>query len=159
MDAHPHVYRDTKSNRIAAAVLFGFAIVYGLAGHSIKYAFSSDPLGPTAVPIMLAMMLALLAVIYFLVPGESEEWPRGTILARCILLPSLVLAAALLLEPIGFAGSIFVMITGIGRIFGASWKASLVGGVVQAALWYFIFGYLLQVYLPTGAIFGVAGRG
>jgi putative tricarboxylic transport membrane protein len=59
----------------------------------------------------------------------------------------------------GFGVSMFVMITGIGRIFGASWKASVIGGVVQAALWYFVFGYLLQVYLPAGSIFGIAGRG
>ena len=148
-----------RSNRIAAIVLLIFCIAYGIAGSRIEYAFSSDPLGPRVFPVLLATILGLLSVIYLFVPGQGEEWPRGTILARCIGLPILVLVTALIFEPLGFAASMFVLTAGVGRLFGASWKASLIGGVVQAALWYFIFGYLLEVYLPVGELISASRRG
>lgn len=159
MDANQRPVPGTLSNRIAALALLAFSLIYGFAGSTIEYSFSSDPFGPRVFPVLLAAILALLSLIYLFVPGHGETWPQGTVLMRCIALPALVLIAALLFEPIGFAGSMFVMTAGVGRIFGASWKASLIGGLLQAALWYLVFGYLLEVYLPTGELFSASRRG
>lgn len=159
MDANNPPASGARSNRIAALVLLAFSLVYGVAGSGIEYAFASDPLGPRVFPVLLAAILGLLSLVYLFVPGQSETWPQGTVLLRCIALPALVLIAALLFEPLGFAASMFVMTAGVGRIFGASWKASLIGGLVQAALWYLVFGYLLEVYLPVGELFAASRRG
>lgn len=159
MDAPQRPLAGSLSNRLAALVLLAFSLVYGFAGSRIDYAFSSDPLGPRVFPVLLAGILGLLSLIYLLVPGRSEAWPQGSVLMRCLALPVLVLIAALLFEPIGFAGAMFVMTAGVGRIFGASWRASLIGGLVQAALWYVVFGYLLDVYLPVGELFAASRRG
>jgi putative tricarboxylic transport membrane protein len=139
-----------RSNRVAAAVLLLFSLVYGFAGSRIEYAFASDPLGPRVFPVLLAATLALLSLLYFLRPGDAESWPSGSLLVRSVALPALVLIAALILEPAGFTAAMFVLTAGVGRVFGASWKLSVLGGVAQAALWYFVFGYLLEVYLPAG---------
>ncbi|MDQ0346824.1 tripartite tricarboxylate transporter TctB family protein [Ancylobacter vacuolatus] len=159
MDAPQRPLAGSLSNRLAALALLVFSLIYGYAGSGIEYAFSSDPLGPRVFPVLLAAILALLSLIYLFVPGRSEAWPQGMVLMRCIALPALVLIAALLFEPIGFAGAMFVMTAGVGRIFGASWRASLIGGLVQAALWYLVFGYLLDVYLPVGELFAASRRG
>lgn len=159
MDAPKHPQAGSLSNRLAALGLLAFSLIYGLAGSGIEYSFASDPLGPRVFPVVLAIFLGVFALIYLFVPGTSEGWPQGGVLMRCIALPALVLIAALLFEPIGFAGSMFVLTTGVGRIFGASWKASLIGGLIQAGLWYFIFGYLLEVYLPIGELFAASRRG
>jgi len=159
MDAPKHPAAGPLSNRIAALVLLAFSVIYGVAGSGIDYAFSSDPLGPRVFPVLLALLLGAFSLIYLFVPGQAESWPKGTVLMRCLALPVLVLVAALLFEPLGFAASIFVMTAGVGRIFGASWRASLIGGLVQAALWYVIFGYLLDVYLPVGDLFAASRRG
>jgi len=159
MDANQNPVQDKLSNRVAAVVLLLLSLVYGYAGSTIEYSFSSDPLGPRVFPALLASILGLLSLIYLFVPGKGETWPQGTVLMRCIALPALVLIAALLFEPLGFAGSMFVMTAGVGRIFGASWKASLIGGFIQAALWYVVFGYLLEVYLPVGELFAASRRG
>lgn len=159
MDAPQRPLAGSLSNRLAALALLAFSLVYGFAGSRIDYAFSSDPLGPRVFPVLLAGILGLLSLIYLLVPGRSETWPQGSILMRCLALPALVLIAALLFESIGFAGAMFVMTAGVGRIFGASWRASLIGGLVQAALWYVVFGYLLDVYLPVGELFAASRRG
>lgn len=159
MDAPKHPVAGSLSNRIAAVVLLAFSVTYGVAGSGIDYAFASDPLGPRVFPVLLAGLLGVFSLIYLFVPGKAEDWPHGTVLMRCIALPVLVLIAALLFEPLGFAGAMFVLTAGVGRIFGASWKASLLGGLIQAGLWYFIFGYLLEVYLPTGELFAASRRG
>ena len=69
---------------------------------------------------------------------------------RSIALLAVLVISAFLLEPLGFPPATFVLTGGVGRVFGASWRASIVGGALQAAVWYLVFGYLLEVYLPTG---------
>ncbi|MBM1174140.1 tripartite tricarboxylate transporter TctB family protein [Microvirga arabica] len=143
-----------RSDRVGAVVLFALAVLYGLDASRISYSFSSDPLGPRVFPLILAGVLALLSLIYFFRPGSSEPWPQGRLLASSIAIPGLVLVATLLLEPLGFAIAITLLVTGVGRIFGASWRFALFAGIVQAALWFLLFRYLLEVYLPGGSIFG-----
>jgi putative tricarboxylic transport membrane protein len=145
---------SATSGRVGAAVLFAVAILYGIDASRIRYAFSSDPLGPRVFPLLLSAILALLALIYFLKPSGSEPWPRGRRLLQALAIPALVAAAALLLEPIGFILAVFVLVTGVATVFGASWRTALIGGVIQAAIWFVVFGYLLEVYLPAGSVFG-----
>lgn len=140
--------------RISALVLFLLAVAYGIGGSMIEYAFSSDPLGPRFVPVMLAILLGLFTLIYLKFPGTTEGFPTGNALVRVLAVPVTLIVCVALMEPLGFAISIFLLTTVVGWIFGASPKLSLVGGVVHAAMWWFIFSFLLEVYLPTGAIFG-----
>jgi len=142
-----------RNSRIAAIALLILSLVYGVAGSRIPYAFSSDPLGPRFFPVLLACVLALLALIYLFRPGEAEAFPGGALLARSIALPVLVLISALILEPAGFPIAVFVLTAGVGWLFGASLLATIIGGIVQSALWYAVFAYLLEVYLPVGTLF------
>jgi putative tricarboxylic transport membrane protein len=140
--------------RISALVLLLLAAAYGIGGSMIEYAFSSDPLGPRFVPVMLAILLGLFTLIYLKFPGSTEGFPTGKSLVRVLAVPVTLIVSVALMEPLGFAACILLMTTVTGWIFGASPKLSLIGGVVHAALWWFIFSFLLEVYLPTGAIFG-----
>jgi putative tricarboxylic transport membrane protein len=76
---------------------------------------------------------------------------------RSAVLVALLVLSALLLEPLGFGLAMFTLTGGVAWLFGSSWRAALIGGGLQAALWYFVFGYLLEVYLPSGAIFSGLG--
>ena len=139
--------------RVFAVILFVLAAVYGIAGSQVEYSFSSDPLGPTVFPIGLAVALVLFSVWYFLKPGSAEGFPTGRLLAQVLAIPAIMIVSILLLEPFGFAISIFVLTLGCGITFGASPLKAAIGAVGHAALWWFIFSYLLEVYLPAGAIF------
>ena len=149
----PDSSANPRSSRIAAIAILILSIVYGLAASRIEYAFSSDPIGPRVFPVLLAAILALLSLIYLFRPGHAEAWPGSTLLARSIALPALVLVSALILEPAGFAIAMFVLTAGVAWLFGASILHAIVGGLIQSALWYFVFGYLLEVYLPAGSLF------
>ena len=140
--------------RISALVLFLLAVAYGIGGSMIEYAFSSDPLGPRVFPIGLAVILGVLAVIYFFSPGSAEGFPSGALLARVLGIPALLVFSVVLFEPLGFVVSIFVMTCGTALIFEAPVKKALIGAIGHAALWWLVFGFALEVYLPTGSLFG-----
>ena len=55
---------------------------------------------------------------------------------------------------LGFVVSIFVMTFGTALIFEAPVKKALIGAIGHAALWWLVFGFALEVYLPTGSLFG-----
>jgi putative tricarboxylic transport membrane protein len=145
--------KDGMAGRIGAAALLILALAFGLGGATIDYAFASDPLGPCVFPVALAGALAVLALLYWRSPGGAEPFPRGTLLTRILAVPGLVLLSVLLLEPAGFAVSIFMLTAGVAWVFGASLRASLIGGIGHAILWWAVFVKLLAVYMPPGWLF------
>ncbi|WP_020180199.1 tripartite tricarboxylate transporter TctB family protein [Methylopila sp. M107] len=138
--------------RLPPLFLLGFAVAYGVVGSKIEYSFSSDPLGPRVFPVLLSILLFVLSAFYLVKPGESGPWPKGVLLAKSAAMIALLVLSALLLEPFGFFISMLIVTGGFAWIFGASPLASVVSGAAQAGLWWFIFGYLLDVYLPTGEL-------
>ncbi|OHV89270.1 tripartite tricarboxylate transporter TctB family protein [Mesorhizobium sp. ORS 3428] len=142
------------TGRVSAFCLFGLAVAYGLGSASIEYAFASDPLGPRVVPEALAVVLGLLCLLYARSPGTAEVFPSGPLLWRVLAIPLLLVACVAIFETVGFAASIFLLTLGTGLIFGASLRNAAIGAAGHAALWWFIFSYLLQVYLPAGTVVG-----
>lgn len=153
-ESHSSVRAMQIIGRITALCLLALALAYGIGGSVIEYAFSSDPIGPRAFPVALAGILGLLAVWYFFSPGPAEGFPSGALLVRVLAVPLLLIVSVALFEPVGFAASIFVLTLGSALIFGASPLKSVIGAVGHAALWWVIFSYLLEVYLPVGTLFG-----
>lgn len=153
-----HSTAGSAAYRVAALGLLGFSFAYGIAASRIEYSFSSDPLGPRVFPVLLAGILGVLSLLALLRPSGSGPWPRGELLIRSVALVAVLIGSTLLFEPLGFGAAMFILTVGVGRIFGASWGAALLGGVIQAALWWFIFGYLLEVYLPVGDVFAALRR-
>ena len=154
MSEMPETYENNRVSRIAALILLAIAVVYGIAGATIEYAFSSDPLGPRAVPVMLAVILGGLSLLYLVWPGTVEAIPTGSALLRVLAIPAILAVSVALFEPIGFAGSTFVLTFATAVVFGAPLKYALPGAILQTLLWWTVFAYILQVYLPAGAIFG-----
>lgn len=140
--------------RVTALIFIALAVAYGIGGAVIEYAFASDPLGPRVFPVILSVILVILSGFYLLSPGDAEGFPHGPLLWRVLAIPALLVFSVLLFEPVGFAASIFVLTFGTALVFGAPLTKALIGAVCHAILWWFVFGYVLEVYLPTGALFG-----
>lgn len=153
-ELHPSPRAMQAIGRGAALCLLALAIAYGIGGSVIEYSFSSDPLGPRVFPVALAVVLGLLAAWYYFSPGPAEGFPSGALLGRVLAVPVLLVVSVVLFEPAGFAVSIFVLTLGSALLFGAPPVKALIGAVGHAALWWFIFSYLLEVYLPVGTLFG-----
>lgn len=137
-----------------AVCLLLFAVASGVGAIAIDYAFASDPLGPRVFPAGLAVMLALLSIWYFFSPGLAEGYPTGALLLRVLGIPLVMVVAIALFETAGFLVSTFVLTFGTALIFGAPLFKALLGAMGQAVLWWFVFSYMLEVYLPAGPLFG-----
>ncbi|WP_150285946.1 tripartite tricarboxylate transporter TctB family protein [Rhabdaerophilum calidifontis] len=140
------------SGRIAALALLAFALVYGLFGARIEYAFASDPIGPRGFPVALALVLALLALWYLARPGEAEEWPGRAGLGAALAFLGTSVACLLVFDHAGFVPSMAVLMAVIARLFGAGWITAILGGIGQALLWWLLFGPLLGGNLPKGLL-------
>ncbi|WP_051910030.1 tripartite tricarboxylate transporter TctB family protein [Paenirhodobacter enshiensis] len=140
--------------RIAAIVFIALAVAYGIGGSAIDYSFASDPLGPRVFPVALSVVLGVLGVLYLIRPGTSEGFPSGRLLLRVLAVPAVLVVCVALFEPAGFAISIFLLTLAVAMLFGAPLKWAVAGGIGHAILWWFVFDWLLEVYLPVGLIFG-----
>jgi len=149
-----HTNASPLMNRIAAGCLLALSLAYGIGGAVIEYAFSSDPLGPRVFPIALAAILGALCLTYLRYPGFSEEFPKGSLLLRIVAALVILVFSVAVFEPLGFLASMFILTVGNGVVFGASWKIAIIGAAGQCLLWWFIFSWLLEVYLPIGDVFG-----
>jgi len=65
------------SDRLIGALLFVLAVVYGVVGRNYESAFTSDPLGPSAFPQLLAVALGVTALVLLFRPGPGVDWARG----------------------------------------------------------------------------------
>lgn len=139
-----------RISRLAAVLLMVFAICYGYLGGTVEYSFSSDPIGPRGFPVALATVLFGLAIWYFVQPGESESWPDrdGQIAAFTLL--ALCSACILGMDFLGFLPAMTIILGGVARLFGANWTMAALSGLVQAAIWWALFGPLLGGHLPKG---------
>lgn len=141
------------SARVPALVLFLFAVALAVEAARIEYAFSSDPLGPRAFPLGLAVLLGGLAVAWFVWPGRAEPWPRGGLLLQSVGLLALAYLAAWLFDRAGFLIAMGLLCTGVALIFRATLGQALLSGIGQALLWWLLFVYGLRIPLPVGRWF------
>ena len=142
-----------RSGRIAAAILLAIAIGLGAAATQIDYAFSSDPLGPKAVPLILSGLLALFALYYWFRPGGAEAFPQGPLLLRSLGFIVTCFVTVALLDLVGFLPAMTVLIGVTAYLFGATLPGAAFIGVVQSAFWFACFKYALGTYLPMGTLF------
>jgi putative tricarboxylic transport membrane protein len=154
---HASAAQAALSGRVAAIFLLLFAVVYGIAGATIEYAFSSDPLGPRAFPILLALLLGGFAVWYLREPGHAEPWPHGAALRDKIVLVAATAVLVRLIPVLGFPLPISLLCMIVARMFGAGWSFAVLGGLLQGFGWWALF-WALGVLLPLWPRLEEAGR-
>ncbi len=143
--------------------LFGLvwlALCAGMAwiAWGIEVPFSYEPVGPRAFPLILAGLMAVCALALVLRPAAiGFGWPHGTVRAHLLIAIAALFAYAFLFEPLGFPLSTALLTVALGRVFGGSWKACVIGGLAMGGLMYLFFDRLLDVVLPLGSLFAAAG--
>ncbi len=139
------------SDRIFAAVwlllcLGGVFIAWG-----IQSEYSYEPVGPRPFPMIILGLMALCALFLLLRKPDNIHWPTGgTLLRLLLLIVSLALYGALF-ESFGFPLSTTLLTFAIGMLFGASWWAAALSGVVMGGVLFFAFDRLLEVTLPLAS--------
>lgn len=142
------------TDRITGMLILLLAIAYGVAGNSFESDFITDPLGPTAFPVMLATVLGIFSLYLLFRPDPEPGWPSAGSWRRQGMALSALIVYGLVLEFIGFIVSSIVLVGFLSYMLGAN-RAFMIGtGVGASILLYFLFNNFLGLPLPAGEIFG-----
>jgi len=142
------------SDRITGVLLLALAVAFGWHARSFRTNFMTDPLGPQAWPIMLAVFLALLSLYLIVRPERRADWPHSVVLFRQIVLIVALVLYAVVLERLGFLASTVVIVGFMAMLLGARWWQAGLTGVLSSALLFLLFNNLLGLPLPLGSLFG-----
>lgn len=137
------------SDRIAGIVMLIVSIAFGKTATSYQASFG-DPLGPAALPVMLSIPAGILSLLLVLRPDPDPAWATGSPLIRQIATLVLLIAYALLLEPLGFMLATFITVTLLGRILSSGWRKSALSGGLMTIVLFVTFDTLLG--LPLRAL-------
>jgi len=147
-----------RTDRVAGILLVLLGAVVALEARTFRVAFLTDPLGPRALPLLVAGLLALCGLVLIRRPGPEPAWPRSAGLLRGAAGAGVFLLYSLLMQPLGFGASTAAAVAGLGLLFGGPPRRVLVVGLVTTALLWFLFVPLLGIPLPMGWLF-TGGRG
>ncbi|AKK01396.1 membrane protein [Pseudomonas sp. Cab53] len=143
--------------RIFAAVLLLACVGLALMAWPYQAAFSYEPVGPRAFPLlMLGLMgLALLYMLFRPAPvvhsDEDPQLDRETLqkIGICI---ALLLVFAGTFEPLGFILASILVGVPMARLYGGRWVPSVVIISLMAIGLYLLFDKLMDVPLPLGLL-------
>ncbi|QOF90478.1 tripartite tricarboxylate transporter TctB family protein [Pseudomonas lundensis] len=143
--------------RIFASVLLLVCVGLALMAWPYQAAFSYEPVGPRAFPLLMLGLMGL-GLIYMIVRPtpvvHSEEDPqldRDTLLkiAVCVVL---LLIFAGTFEPLGFILSSILIGIPMARLYGGRWMPSVVIISVMSVGLYLLFDKVMDVPLPLGLL-------
>lgn len=142
------------TDRVAGGLLLALAVAVALEARTFRVAFLTDPLGPRALPLLVAVMLAGCALVLLRKPGPDPRWPGRAGLVRAVGGAAVFALYGLLLEALGFGVATTGAVAGLGVLFGGAPLRSLLSGVaVSTALW-ILFVLALGIPLPLGTLLG-----
>jgi len=152
-------------DRILGAIAVLVAIAMGIGARDYAAPIAYEPIGPRAVPMLLALLIGLIGLWLLLRPASSPASaltpvgqggaPSPILPLRVIVATLAIVAYALLFEVLGFTLSTALMTMPVARLFGASWKQGVVTGLAMGVVLYLLFDRLLDVVLPAGLLKGL----
>ena len=142
------------TDRITGVVLLAFTTWYGVTAWGIQRGFFSDPLGSRPFPLAVAIFLAPLALYLILRPSPLQvTWPTRSMWLVLTVALGAFLLYSLMMGQFGFIVSNTVVFFILALVFQAKPVKGLVAAVVATLALYVLFGWLLELYLPTGELF------
>lgn len=142
--------------------ILGVACILGAAGmawaaQGYVAAFSYEPVGPRAFPLLLAALLAVGGAWLVLRPGQPTGAYAGVPVGPVLLCVGAVAAYTLAFEYLGYPLATALMAVPVGMAFGSGALRSLLAGLVLGVTTFLMFDRLLDVVLPAGVLAPVFG--
>ena len=144
---------------VAGAVMVAFGVF--MFAEAMKVEVGADLIrGPRLFPVVITAAWTVLSACYLgqqllrlarrVAPLPAERFDHA---ARAAGVVALLVGYAILLDPIGYILTTFVLFVGVAALLGSrSWRRDLVVGVLLSVAIYFSFTQLLAVRLPAGVL-------
>ena len=143
--------------RIFASVLLLACVGLALMAWPYQAAFSYEPVGPRAFPLLMLGLMGL-GLIYMIVRPtpvvHSEDDPqldRDTLIKIGVCVVLLLIFAGTF-EPLGFILSSILIGIPMARLYGGRWMPSVVIISVMSVGLYLLFDKAMDVPLPLGLL-------
>ena len=140
------------ADRIAGALLLVVAVAVWAEATTFDVAFLTDPVGPKALPFVVALMLAAGGIRTLTRPREEITLPGRSGLNRIASAFTVFLLYAACLPWLGFFLSTTLVVAGLAILFGGPWKGGVAAGLTLSASLWLLFVGLLSLPLPIGAL-------
>ncbi|MGP3698980.1 tripartite tricarboxylate transporter TctB family protein [Rhodobacter sp. NSM] len=141
------------ADRVFAGLMLAVTLIYGwLAFTAIQAPFQYDPLGPESWPRLLSIVAALCLTAILLRPDVPTMNVARTTWVKIGLMVVLLVAYAELFQRLGFVLSTLAFGALSARLLGASWKNSILFGLIAGIAGYLICAGLLGLNLPAGPL-------
>lgn len=140
------------SDRIAGVAALLIALALAVEARTFTVEFLTDPLGPSALPLFAAALLAGGGLLMALKPEAEPGWPDAAGRARAVVAGLSFLAYAWLLSPLGFVLATALEGAVLARVFGGKILHCVTAGMVISAALYGLFGWALGLPLPVGSL-------
>jgi putative tricarboxylic transport membrane protein len=140
------------NDRLFSLLLLLSALFYGMTALDIKVPFAYDPLGPKPVPITLAVLLVVLAIILLLRPLK-DKFAENLLGKRVLHLIAIILFYQISWSIFGFLMATTISVYMLSRLFQCSWMQGLLTALLISVTCYGLFNFILKIPLPLGTLF------
>lgn len=142
----------TRTDRTAGVVLGLLGIGIALEATTFDVFFLTDPVGPKALPLLVAAILVGSGAAVAARPGSGGAWPGRETLVRMAGAVAAFGVYAALLGPLGFVVATTATVASLSLLFGARWKEALGAATALSVVLWYLFVWLLGLPLPLGAV-------
>lgn len=137
-------------DRIAGGSLVLVGIALALEATTFDVAFMTDPVGPKALPLLVAAMLVAGGVAALLRPRADVALPEREAIVRMGSAVAAFLLYAAALPWLGFFLSTTLVVTALSVLYrGPLVSSALAAAILSGGLW-LLFVQLLSLPLPIG---------
>lgn len=137
-------------DRATGIVLAAAGSALALEATTFDVAFMTDPVGPKAVPLLVAAMIFSAGVLAILRPREAADPPPGPTALRMAGAVAAFLVYAAALPWLGFFVSTTLVVLALGLLYrGPPASATVAAALLSGALW-LLFVEVLALPLPVG---------
>jgi putative tricarboxylic transport membrane protein len=140
------------ADRIVGGALVAAALAVGLEATTFDVVFLTDPVGPKALPALVAMMIGIGGLRVLVRPRDTVDLPDGPTWLRMSGAVAVFLGYAAALPFLGFFLSTTLVVAGLAILFGGPWKGGLAAGLTLSAALWLLFVYALALPLPVGEL-------
>ncbi|MCB1497342.1 MAG: tripartite tricarboxylate transporter TctB family protein [Bauldia sp.] len=138
------------SDRVFGVVCILLAAFFIWQATEIETGFIVDPLGPSAFPIIVGVVLGVGGIYPIVRPDPAPDWPAPARLLEIVFAVAVMIAYAMVLPRIGFVVATAVAAGLLGWRLGSGPVAAAVGGVAIAVGIYVVFHLILGLSLARG---------
>lgn len=136
--------------RLPGALLTAGGVACAVEASTFDVAFMTDPVGPKALPYLVAAILTAVGIHAMARPSTDTGWTTRAAATRTAAATAAFLVYAFALPLVGFFTSTTLVVASLSRLFGAAPRRALPAAALLSGVLWLVFVFGLGLPLPIG---------